>query len=82
MGEQSIFDGATWGDPIVVAGRAQFFAEFLFKEEIYSSSAPAFIADYCKKARTRLKAYTDKAQSSYTGNQHALVHLAGKVKYI
>lgn len=82
MGQPSIFEGATWGDPVVVAGRAQFFADFLFKEEIYGSNATTFIADYCQKARSRLKAYSAKAQTEYAGNQRALVHLAGKVKYI
>lgn len=82
MTEHSISEGATWGDPIVVAGRAWFFAEFLFMEEIYGPNAPAYIANYCQKARVRLKAYADKAQARYAKNQRALVHLAGKVKYV
>lgn len=82
MRQRSIFDGATWGDPIVVAGRAQFYADFLFKEEIYGSNATAFIADYCLKARSRLKVYSGKAQAKYAGNQRALVNLAGRVEYI
>lgn len=82
MGENPVFCGATWGDPVVVAGRAHFFAEFLFKEEISGSNASAYIADYCEKARARLKSYSKKAQTDYAGNERALVHLAGKVKYV
>ena len=82
MENQSVFGGAKWGDPVIVASRAQMFAEFLFMDEIAGPNASAFIADYCEKARRRLKSYADKAQAEYKGNDRALVHLAGKVKYV
>ena len=58
------------------------FAEFLFKDDIFGPNASAFIADYCEKARKRLKSYSSKAQEDYAGNERAWVHLAGKVKYV
>lgn len=81
MVENSVFGGNTWGDPVVVAGRAQFFADFLFKEEIFGPNPSAYIADYCEKAHQRLKLYSKRAQDEYAGNERALIHLAGKVKY-
>jgi hypothetical protein len=82
MGENSVVDDVTCCDPVVADGRAGIFAEVLFKKEIYSSNASAYIADYCITARARLKLYSKEAQSDYPGNEEALISLAGQVKYV
>ncbi len=70
-----------WGDADIVAGRAEMYAEHIFKEEVFGNNASAYIAEFVAKSRERLSAFSRKAQAEYRGNERALTHLAGKVKY-
>jgi len=73
---------AVFGSATFVAERANMFAQMLFKDEVFGARASAFIADYCAKALEHARSYSRAAQEQCKGKEAALVHLAGKVKYV
>lgn len=62
--------------------RADLFATLVFKDEVKSKNAAAFIAGYCENAFVRLQVHARAAQQKCADKERDLTLLAGKVKYV
>jgi len=74
-------EGPKFGDTVAIAQRAEMYVTG-FQDDVYGVGAASFIAEFCKNNMSRAHNLSRKAQAECKDNEAALVHLAGKVKYI
>ncbi len=82
QGNTTTGDVAEFGSVLFAAERADVFGQFLFKDDVFGERASSFITEYCARALERLRSYSRAAQEQCKGSEVALIHLAGKLKYV